>query len=160
MRSWTFAIGKHGPDWFLEIVTDANDDQLKQTVRAVAMSGFRLYEAVDQWGFITGDRGDFDWYIDEYHYNDFVASVEGRLKQNVWVFNCIAIEAGTLRIQHGYGYEGDIQNATELRMLQAILNNPAIHIQQWYIYAGGAGYPLVEIAKGESATDLMQYLAD
>lgn len=160
MRPWTFAIGKHGPDWFLEIVTDAIEDQLRQTVRAVEMAGFRRYEAMNQRGFITGNRGCFDWYIDEHHYNNFVASIEGRLKQNVWIFNCIAIEAGTLRIQRGYGYEGEMQSATELKLLAAILRNPVISIQQWRIYAGGAGYPLVEIAKGESADDLTQYLAD
>lgn len=164
MKPWYFEIGSNGPDWYLTLLVPvAQSGRLRQRVRSLHLDGFAHYQAQGLTGIIDGIRGNYDWYIDDHNFERFVGNITGKTTSNIWIYHCIAVENQALRIERGYsGYDSgkpDFQTETELRVLQAILDDDSIEVARWTVSAGGQGYPEVVIRSGTSKRELAEYLA-
>ncbi len=156
MKPWTFEINGAGPDWYFDISLDR---PAKILVPSQPLAGYQHYQAVDIVGLITKEIGCHDWFIDTYHYDQFIRlATENKETPNLWNFACILFEGNQIQIRRGYGFGDETHLNTEMNLLRSPFEYPELQIMAWSISASGAGYDFVTIAEGQNKLDLKTYL--
>ena len=156
MKPWTFEINGAGPDWYFDISLDQPAQVL---IPSQLLAGYRHYQAVDTIGLITKKIGCHAWFIDTYHYEQFVQiATKNEETPNLWNFACILFEGHQIQIRRGYGFGDETHLNTEMNVLRSPFKHPDLQITSWEISAGGMGYDFVTIAKGNNKLDLKAYL--
>ena len=124
-----------------------------------SFAGYQHFRVTDTIGLSTKKISCHDWFIDTYHYEQFIQLATGNKETpNLWNFACILFEANQIQIRRGYGFGEDIHLNIEVNLLRSLLEHPELQILSWEISAGGAGYDFTTIAKGNSKSDLQTYL--
>ncbi|MFB2970456.1 hypothetical protein ACE1CD_15905 [Aerosakkonema sp. BLCC-F183] len=154
---WEIELNRAGPDYlFLATFKPSEGLQLAEEVRQQPLPGFKHYTATNSPCWLHNHNASYDLYMDEYHYEQLVANIEGKNAANIWIYNIITVCGCDLKIERGYG--GSLGGEVETDLILKLSHSPNLTIVKWAVVCGGNGYNYTDMATGTSTAELLDYL--
>ncbi len=154
---WEVELNRTGPDYlFFATFKPTDAPQLAELVRKHSLPGFKHYRATNSPCWLHNHNATYDLYIDEYHYEQMVANIEGKNPGNVWIYNIITVCESDLKIERGYG--GSVGGEVETDFIVKLSQSPNLTMVKWAVVYGGDGYNYTNMATGTSTAELLDYL--
>lgn len=154
---WEIELHRTGPDYLFFATFELTEaPQLASLVRQHTLPGFKYYRATNCFCWLHNHSANYDLYIDEYHYEQMVANIEGKGAENVWIYNTIAVCGSDLKIERGYG--GSVGGEVETDLIIKLSHSPNLTMVKWAVVYGGNGYNYTQMANGMREAQLLDYL--
>jgi hypothetical protein len=158
---WQLADAGKGPDWSLSLsVAPDGFRRLAALVRQHPLPGFSYHAVAGHPCRQHRHDADYDLYVDARNAESLMANITGGAQRNVWVYHAIEVCGADLLVERGYGGYPDAHGAAETGLIAMLAQDPDLALVAWRVSYGGEGYEGGDVATGDSAAGLLDYLRD